>query len=464
MAMDAKADLARGQNQAYTALTNKPPNTVDIDTQCQYERQAGEAGREYQPVMQRVSERAKVKLYVRKDLKKEQATKDKYHRHIDRQLHDNAYQKKITLEDFVSLDNVDFGIKKTVLENETVIPNQELHLEFYPQKESNVGQPPAHQDPRFKPQAARAGKWYSPQSDAAQREAEAEVTRRIEGIAKALKADAQMREEGVGMSGTGQTRPQGQGSAGQARTSFGDSPGSPEKWKSKYEIDGVAPALPASGADRHEQPGRDPESSGPRTPRLQALMDDLLTKVHRQAKTTSDKIEKAKKDRKDFANLQYYQQYLAKNELGQDIFRTQQKEFNDLLEKFQHRDDWFKEVLNVRKHKLLHPEKDLDGDGIADEEQEVLQIRGGVAGQLMNGVFYTREQLEEKIEQRRRDYFNLFTLAQRINAGLKGDLTQHGIRERLSKLKSIDDLHKMMTVQEMLSMIQPAPEAKKSYF
>lgn len=113
---------------------------------------------------------------------------------------------------------------------------------------------------------------------------------------------------------------------------------------------------------------------------------------------------------------------------------------------------------------MLHPEKDLDGDGIADEEQEVLQIRGGVAGQLLNGVFYTREQLEEKIEQRRRDYFNLFTLAQRINAGLKGDLTQHGIRERLSKLKSIDDLHKMMTVQEMLSMIQPAPEPTKKFY
>ena len=88
----------------------------------------------------------------------------------------------------------------------------------------------------------------------------------------------------------------------------------------------------------------------------------------------------------------------------------------------------------------------------------MLQVRGGVAGQLLNGVFYTREQLEEKIEQRRRDYFDLYELAERINKGLNGDLTQHGTREKLAKLKSIDDLHQWMSVKDMLSLIKPVPQ------
>lgn len=81
---------------------------------------------------------------------------------------------------------------------------------------------------------------------------------------------------------------------------------------------------------------------------------------------------------------------MAKNELGNDIFRTQQREFNKLLHDFYTPDDWFNEILMVRKYKMLMPSTDLDGDGIPDEEQDVKDINYGVQGQLLNGVFYTQ--------------------------------------------------------------------------
>lgn len=73
------------------------PDVVDTQTRCTYEKQPGEDKREYQPVVQRLSERAKVKLYIRGDLKKVQDPKQKYHRHVQRQIHDKAYQRKIKL-------------------------------------------------------------------------------------------------------------------------------------------------------------------------------------------------------------------------------------------------------------------------------------------------------------------------------------------------------------------------------
>ena len=112
--------------------SNEPPNIVDTETRCQYEKKHDERTREYQPVMQKVSERANVKLYIRNNLKKETNLKEKYHRHVCRQIQSKSFQKKIKLQDFVNPDSIKFGIKKTPLESEHIIPNSSLHLDFYP--------------------------------------------------------------------------------------------------------------------------------------------------------------------------------------------------------------------------------------------------------------------------------------------------------------------------------------------
>lgn len=106
-----------------------------------------------------------------------------------------------------------------------------------------------------------------------------------------------------------------------------------------------------------------------------------------------------------------------------------------------HNDDWTKDVNFVRVKRLLDPEKDLDGDGQSDDEQNEeggVRANKGVAGQFIGGVFFSKSQIELKIKEREVQYFDLLDLAKRVNNGLNGDLTKHSRPEKISKIMSVD--------------------------
>ena len=114
-----------------------------------------------------------------------------------------------------------------------------------------------------------------------------------------------------------------------------------------------------------------------------------------------------------------------------------------MFKEFSGKNDWTKDVHEVRVKKMLHPKADLDGDGIDDDEQNKAEVTGaGFNGQVVNGVYFTQEQVEEIYKQREIDYFNLLELAKKINYGLNGKLTEHSVPEKISKIKTIEDHHK----------------------
>ena len=104
-------------------------------------------------------------------------------------------------------------------------------------------------------------------------------------------------------------------------------------------------------------------------------------------------------------------------------------------------DDWAKDINRVMIKRLEDPEKDLDGDGQSDDEQNEeagIKANKGAAGQIIGGTFYTKSQIDLMIKKREEAYFDLYDLWQRVNSGLIGDLSRHRCPEKIAKIMSFD--------------------------
>ena len=97
------------------------------------------------------------------------------------------------------------------------------------------------------------------------------------------------------------------------------------------------------------------------------------------------------------------------------------------MENFTDKDDWFKEIYEVRVKDILNPVKDIN------ETQDI--------GQMINGQFFTREMIDQKIQQRILEYNDLKEVVDKANSGLQGlNLTKHSNPEKISKMITVNQL------------------------
>ena len=59
------------------------------------------------------------------------------------------------------------------------------------------------------------------------------------------------------------------------------------------------------------------------------------------------------------------------------------------MKSFQHKDDWVKDIIAIRKDKSINPTEPLGDD------EEVLGDNISQAGKFINGVYFTREFLDK---------------------------------------------------------------------
>jgi len=132
--------------------------------------------------------------------------------------------------------------------------------------------------------------------------------------------------------------------------------------------------------------------------------------------------------------LYYYQRFLQHNELGKDIFRTEQQDFEDKINKFIDKEDWAIDIEEVRRKNLINP------NVIPGQEGELQPItKETIVSE--NGHLLTKEDILKIKQHREKHYFDLFGLAMKVNVGLNGNLMEHSGPERLAKLGSIEQNH-----------------------
>mmetsp|Transcript_3619 Transcript_3619/g.6153 ORF Transcript_3619/g.6153 Transcript_3619/m.6153 type:complete len:141 (-) Transcript_3619:16-438(-) len=118
-----------------------------------------------------------------------------------------------------------------------------------------------------------------------------------------------------------------------------------------------------------------------------------------------------------------------------------------------HPDDWARDVYDVRVRRLIVPNVDLDGDGVDDRLQSSeIQVKtrhsehskpktSSAPGHIINGQFFTREQIEQMRQEREREYFDLMPLVKKVNHGLEKSFMVQRDPQRLAKLMSVDSAH-----------------------
>ena len=133
--------------------------------------------------------------------------------------------------------------------------------------------------------------------------------------------------------------------------------------------------------------------------------------------------------------------YLKRKNEGPDPHKILREEYDSMLKEFLSPVDWAKDINRVMIKRLEDPEKDLDGDGQSDDEQNEeagIKTNKGAAGQIIGGTFYTKSQIDLMIKKREEAYFDLYDLWQRVNTGLIGSLNQHRCPEKIAKIMSFD--------------------------
>ena len=87
---------------------------------------------------------------------------------------------------------------------------------------------------------------------------------------------------------------------------------------------------------------------------------------------------------------------MLENELGWDIFREQQQNYENLMLEFVDKQDWFKEIESIRIKQSLHPKNILmDVEQPEDLEKPSTASGNNAAGYIINGKFHTKEDIQE---------------------------------------------------------------------
>ena len=79
----------------------------------------------------------------------------------------------------------------------------------------------------------------------------------------------------------------------------------------------------------------------------------------------------AKRKIVEWNRLKFFEKFLKQNDFGEDFFKKESENFKKLMENFTDKDDWFKEIYEVRVKDILNPVKDIN------ETQDI--------GQMING-------------------------------------------------------------------------------
>ena len=109
-----------------------------------------------------------------------------------------------------------------------------------------------------------------------------------------------------------------------------------------------------------------------------------------------------------------------------------------MLQQFQDKEDWAKDIVDVRVHNSISPELPEQHD-IHPFRHDAGGRTDGSKGHYINGQYFNKEQLQEALAKREAAYFDLLDVSKQLNSSLIGPRTKQSLPERIAKLHGIEN-------------------------